>query len=261
MAARKKTNQTPKKHSPVPPALADAPARKRTSKQKVNEAAVSAVEPMPAQPAAVTPAPALMTPALVTPAVTTPAVTTPADVTTAEATSVEATAATAPAMPSVDVAGLIVVLRGSSAEAACEAAEALGNAAGDRSAVAALSAVVTDADGFFHPIVRAAAAASLGRLGDVAALPALAAATRDSMAEASAEAVRALATLGDRSAVPALIEIVRNRDGFFLAVVRRAAVLALVHLGGPEAIAMLQAVAAKSEEDPVVRQAAVGQAA
>ncbi|HEX8916025.1 MAG TPA: HEAT repeat domain-containing protein, partial [Humisphaera sp.] len=68
-------------------------------------------------------------------------------------------------------------------------------------------------------------------------------------------------TLGDRSAVPALVEVIRNRDGFFLPVVRRAAVLALVHLGGPAAIAMLEAVAANAEEDPVVRQAAVGQAA
>ena len=63
------------------------------------------------------------------------------------------------------------------------------------------------------------------------------------LAEASAEAVRALAAIGDAKAVSTLVEAVENRHGFFLPVVRRAAVLALVKLGGPEAAAAVSAVA------------------
>jgi hypothetical protein len=171
-----------------------------------------------------------------------------------------AAAADRPAAPAADVRHLIAGLGDPSAEAACDAAAALG-LAGDRSAVAALAAVVENADGYYHGVVRAAAAASLGQLRDPAALPALVAGIRDPMAEASAEAVRALAALGDARAVEPLVAAVRNADGFLLPVVRRAAVLALVHLGGPNAIAALRAVANDPYEDPSVRQAAIGEAA
>lgn len=54
-----------------------------------------------------------------------------------------------------------------------------------------------------------------------------------------------------------LVEVVRNAEGFYLSFVRRAAVMALVKLGGPEATTMLRVVADNFDEDPVIRQVAV----
>ncbi len=147
-------------------------------------------------------------------------------------------------------------LRDSSADAASEAAAALGGT-GDRSAVKPLIDVITNADGFFHPVVRAAAATSLGKLGDKKAVPALIAGIRDEMAEASAESIRALAAIADPRAVSPLVDVVRNADGYYLSFVRRAAVQALVKLGGPEATAALRVVAENYDEDPIIRQVAV----
>lgn len=160
------------------------------------------------------------------------------------------------AMANTSTAALVNSLRDPSADVASEAASALGSS-GDATAVKPLSEVIANADGYFHPVVRAAAAASLGKLGDKKAVPALISGIRDEMAEASAESVRALAAIGDPRAVAPLVEVVRNADGFFLSFVRRAAVLALVKLGGPEATTMLKFVAENFDEDPVIRQVAV----
>ncbi|MDB5297693.1 MAG: hypothetical protein JWO31_3676 [Phycisphaerales bacterium] len=187
--------------------------------------------------------------------------------TTAAGASVPAAAAPAPAnelpatqvpasdAPTTDVWALIADLNNPSADVAREAAAALGGA-GDWSAVRPLAAAVENADGYYHSVVRAAAAASLGQLGDAWAVPALLNAVYDEMAEASAEAVRALAAIGDPSAVRPLAAVVRNVDGYFLPVVRRAAVLALAKLGGDEAADVLRAVANDPHESPAVRQAA-----
>ena len=172
----------------------------------------------------------------------------------AEATPADETISEVPTM--IDVTTLVSALNDASADVACDAAIALGNA-GNPSAVGPLVAVVDNRDGYYHSVVRSAAAASLGQLGDAWAVPALVDAIRDPMAEASAEAVRALGALGDARAVPALVEVARNADGFFLPFVRRAAVLALAKLGGPEATATLSAVAGDDYEDAVVRQAAI----
>ena len=146
-------------------------------------------------------------------------------------------------------------LRNLDADAACEAASLLGTL-GETFAVPALVQVVENADGYFHPVVRAAASESLGKLKDARALDALVHATRDTMAEASAEAVRALSMIGDARAVEPLVQIVQNTDGYFAPVVRRAAVIALSKLGGPIAMAELVRVAADVSEDAVIRQAA-----
>jgi HEAT repeat protein len=166
------------------------------------------------------------------------------------------TAVTAVTAPPADHSALFAALRGGDADSAREAATALGQT-GDKSAVGALVEVLTNVDGYYHGVVRAAAAASLGQLGDVKAVECLIGAIQDPMAEASAEAVRSLAILGDARAVAPLIETVRNAGGFFLPIVRRAAVLALAKLGGAEAIAELKAVAANDWEDAVLRQDAV----
>jgi HEAT repeat protein len=160
------------------------------------------------------------------------------------------------------VPALIAALRDGDADVAREAATALG-ILGDRSAVDALVEVLADTNGYYHAVVRAAAASSLGQLKDTRAVEALLVALTDPIAEPSVEAIRALAELNDRRAISALIDVVRNRSGFFVATVRRAAVLALVHFGGPEAIEQLRFVASDEWEDGVIRdeaQAAVNKA-
>lgn len=226
MAAKKTTKTSEKKHTSIPrtPPLREAAAK-----------------PAGAAAAEVSAAAVLERPA------------------TVSAPTLTAAAEVPAARPAVDVAELIAALRGSSADSAREAAEALG-AAGNRTAVEPLAAVVANVDGYYHSVVRAAAAASLGRLGDNRAIPALTAGVRDPMAEASAEAVRALAALGDQAAVAPLVDVVRNADGYFLPVVRRAAVIGLAKLGGPAAAAVLKSVGEDDREDPVVRQAALARA-
>ncbi len=149
----------------------------------------------------------------------------------------------------------IVSLRDISAESAQVAAKHLGES-GDRRAVAPLIELVRNADGYFHSGVRAAAAEALARLGDRSAVDVLIGAIGDNMAEASAEAVRALATLADPKAIAPLIDVVRNTDGYYLPVVRRAAVAALAHLGGTEARTLVAHVAADVQEDAGVRDEA-----
>jgi len=172
------------------------------------------------------------------------------------AVTIAATTDVPPTMFHTQTSTLIAALRDPSAETAGEAAAALG-ANGDRSAVEPLKTVLVNADGYYQPVVRAAAAASLGQLGDPKAVPALIAGIRDEMAEASAESVRALAAIGDRAAVSPIMDVVVNSDGYYLSFVRRAAVLALAKLGGPEATSLLRTVAEDYDEDPVLRQAAM----
>jgi HEAT repeat protein len=153
------------------------------------------------------------------------------------------------------IAQLIAALRGSDADEACDAGTALGTQ-GDASAVQPLIEVLMNADGYFHPVVRAAAAASLGKLGDARAVDALIHAVADSIDEPSVEAIRALGVLGDKRAVPALIGVIRNADGFFLPVARRAAVVALARFQGEPSVTELKAVAANESETAEIREAA-----
>jgi HEAT repeat protein len=53
-----------------------------------------------------------------------------------------------------------------------------------------------------------------------------------------------------------LIEVIRNRNGFFVNSVRRAAVLGLIKLGGEEAQAELRFVSSDGWEDSVIREEA-----
>ena len=155
--------------------------------------------------------------------------------------------------PSKDLAPLIVALHNADADIAREAAVSLGQS-GNKAAVEPLMEALGNQDGYFHSVVRAAAASGLGELHDVRAFDTLVSAMNDPMAETSAEAVRALANLGDTRAIQPLIDVVRNADGFFLPVVRRAAVIALKKMGGTQAVAELSAVAACTWEDAVIRQ-------
>jgi HEAT repeat protein len=150
---------------------------------------------------------------------------------------------------------LIAALRDIDADVARDAAGALGTLR-DPSAVEPLIDVLNNANGYFHSVVRAAAALSLAQLGDARAIDALVNSINDPIAEASAEAIRALGTLANGRAVNPLIDVVRNSNGYFAPIARRAAVLALAQLGGEQAIAELRAVAANTWEDTVVREEA-----
>jgi HEAT repeat protein len=149
----------------------------------------------------------------------------------------------------------IAALRNADADVARDAATALGRL-GDASAVEPLVEALSDHSGYFHSVVRAAAASSLGELRDPRAFQPLVNAVRDTMAEASAEAVRALAAMGDPRAVAVLIDIVRNPSGYFLSTVRLAAVVGLKQLGGQPAAAELLRIAHNASEDSVIRNAA-----
>ena len=136
-----------------------------------------------------------------------------------------------------------------------DAAAALGTLR-DAAAVEPLIDVLNDANGYFHSVVRAAAALSLAQLGDARAIDALVNAINDPIAEASAEAIRALGALANARAISPLINVTRNQNGYFAPIARRAAVLALAQLGGDDAVLELRAVAANTWEDSVVREEA-----
>ncbi|HVT79765.1 MAG TPA: HEAT repeat domain-containing protein [Phycisphaerae bacterium] len=133
------------------------------------------------------------------------------------------------------VVALIGKLRDQDAEVARDAAAMLGTLPVDADATAALAAVLVNSESYFHPVVRAAAAAALGALRDSRAIDALIRATGDSMAEASEEAIKALGSLGDRRALPALERVIRNDNGFFLPQVQRAAGEAVRRIAGQAA--------------------------
>jgi HEAT repeat protein len=179
-------------------------------------------------------------------------------ITKLSATPAVAETVTVPPTPTVDLDALrrlTAELRNADADVAREAAVGLAGYQHE-DAVDALVDVLTNTDGYYHSVVRSAAAASLGQIGDRRAIDALLSAVRDPMAEASAEAVRALADLGDDHAVESLVNVVRNVDGFYLPVVRLAAVHALARFNTEAAREQLQYVAQDNYEDPVIRNAA-----
>jgi HEAT repeat protein len=173
----------------------------------------------------------------------------------AKAAPVAAIVAPVAPAPAVDIKSLTKALHDIDADVAREAATALGTS-GNAAAVEPLIEVVRNSNGYFHSVVRSAAAASLGQLKDRRAIEALLHAVHDPITDPSTEAIRALTALADPRAIAALVEVVRNTNGFFAGSVRRAAVLGLAKLGGETAIAELKRVAAADQEDTVIRQEA-----
>lgn len=154
------------------------------------------------------------------------------------------------------VPALIAALRDADADVAREAAASLGLLR-SAAAVESLIAVLNNCDGYFHSVVRVAAAHSLGQLRDRSAVMPLLNAIRDPIAEASAEAIRALASFPDPRSLPAFLEVVRNEHGFFLTTTRRAAIQGLAQMGGKQAVCELRFVAENQWEDAAVRAAAI----
>lgn len=243
--------QSSKKHSVVPPSAATA--AKRESESKLAKA-LSATTPIQAVAGkGITDA---HTPAEVTPVIAeTPAVqaevAAPVAIETLATTTITVDTITA---DTTEITSLIDALRDASADIGCDAAISLGQHG--TAAVEPLIEALRNSDGFFHSVVRAAAAQSLGRLNDDRAVEPLLDAVQDPMAEPSAEAIRALAVLGDARAVSPLIEVARNSSGFYVPMVRHAAILALGQLGGAAATAALDEIADDSFEAPAIRDAA-----
>jgi HEAT repeat protein len=148
-------------------------------------------------------------------------------------------------------------LRNLDADVAREAATALGQT-GNPAAVLPLIDVLRNTNGYFHSVVRSAAAAGLGQLKDARAFDVLIEAVNDPITDPSTEAIHALAALGDRKAVSKLIEVTTNANGFYAGSVRHAAVAALVKLGGEAATIELHRVAGDTEEENALRELAAG---
>ena len=122
---------------------------------------------------------------------------------------------------------LTEALRDPTAEVAREAAGALG-LLNDSASLHALIDVVMNRDGYFHSLVRTAAAESLGQMKNQSAVDALVAAIRDPICETSIAAIRALGKLGAAGAATALQAVAKNADGYFLPQTQQAAVEVLV---------------------------------
>lgn len=236
------------------------PRNEKKSKQSSKKSTVkrtSVTKPTAEKPKAATPVvTAVAKPAVVETAVTkAPTVQTPEVKTAAVAEAQVASVAATPVIDRELLATLIGELRSMDADRAREAAVSLGGIR-DVSSTEALISVLNNTEGYFHSVVRSAAAASLGQLGDVRALEALTRTVDDEMAEASAEAVRALALLGDEKAVDTLVAVLRNTNGYYLPVVRLAAVHGLAKFKTDRAKEELSYVASDSYEDSVIRDAA-----
>jgi hypothetical protein len=210
----KKNPSGSKSDKPVTTSKGSTPAGTRDEKAALKETKATVAPATPVVVAAKPAAPVAATP--VTPA--TPAV------------AVAAAPKTETTRDRSSVIALIATLRDADADTARDAATTLGNLAVDAEAVTALATVLQNRDSYFHPVVRAAAAEALGKLGDRRAVEALIAATRDTMAEASQQAIHALGLLGDARAIPALEAAVRNDQGFYLENVRKTATEALISI-------------------------------
>jgi len=99
---------------------------------------------------------------------------------------------------------------------------------------------------------RAAAATALGRLADVAAVPALIAALGEADADIAREAATSLGLLHNVAAVEPLIAILKNHDGYFHSVVRAAATRSLGQLRDLRAVVPLIA----AIKDPIAEASA-----
>lgn len=124
---------------------------------------------------------------------------------------------------------LVRALSDPSVEVGVAAATALAMAGGDAGRGALLE-VLTNAQGFYHPLTRAAAVRGLGELLVGEQRAPLQHALRDLDAEVSIAAIAALSAEPGREAQAALVRVLENADGFYLPITRLAAARALERL-------------------------------
>ncbi len=135
------------------------------------------------------------------------------------------------------VDALSAALRDRSVEVAVAAVGSLQIVAG-RKAQRTLRAVVDDEQRYYHPLVRAAAVHALGALLSETECAPLLRALRDADAEVSIAAIGALGACAPARASEVLLEVVENRDGFFLPISRLAAARGLERLSSLPAAAL-----------------------
>ena len=128
-------------------------------------------------------------PADVKPADAKPEIVKPAVVKPPEVKPQPSPVANASSIDRATITAHVAALRNNDADFARDAALALG-ALADAAAVEPLIQAIGNSDGFYHSVVRAAAATSLAKIGDSRAVMPLIAAVRDSVAEPSVEAIR-----------------------------------------------------------------------
>jgi HEAT repeat protein len=124
---------------------------------------------------------------------------------------------------------LIGALRDRSVEVAVDAVHSLASIAGSE-ARATLREVLENPEGFYHPLVRAAAVHALGKLALGADAARIVQALSDADAEVSIAAIAALVVGAPEQASGALLRVVANPEGFFLPVTRLAAARGLERL-------------------------------
>jgi hypothetical protein len=131
--------------------------------------------------------------------------------------------------PAVEVPALLDAQRAPSAEAAIAAVEALASSSDPR-AHDGLLAILRNADGYFHPLVRVAALRALAEDRTEPVRAAIVAAIDSASAEVSLAAIAALAQHAPEQASAPIRRVVEDRSGYFAPEVRAAAERALQRL-------------------------------
>jgi HEAT repeat protein len=150
------------------------------------------------------------------------------------------------------VDALLLALRDKSVEVAIAAVSSLHIAAGD-AARAPLREVLDNVQGYYHPLVRAAALHALGSLLTPEESESIASALRDRDAEVSIAAISALAASTPERAGALFLQVIENQDGFFLPITRLAAARGLERLPyAPDAARVARQAAL--ETDPQLAQ-------
>lgn len=149
------------------------------------------------------------------------------------------------------VPALLHALRDPSVEVAVAAVDALGGR-DDRTARDALLGVLVNAEGYFNPVTRVAAISGLARQLDAESFGPVFAAVRDIDAEVSIAAVAIIADRMPTAAATQLMPLLRDPSGFYLPIVRLAAVNALERAGCLHSGVVADLLS--SEQDPAVRR-------
>jgi hypothetical protein len=155
-----------------------------------------------------------------------------------------------PAAAPAPASTLLRALRDPSVEVALTTIEALSRQPGPKTA-SALREVLENADGYFHPAVRAAAVTALVRMLPPAELDRVIDSVGDVDAEVSLAALHALAERAPSLVAPHALRVLRDRSDYYLPPVRRAAAEALLH--GREVSPALLRDLWESEPDPAIR--------